>query len=82
MKEASLSLISCGGCSAVREAVELPSAKPSGPRRGKPAVRQPSPSASERQSHATDVPFSQFCFIGHKLLVYIGKQGGFARDFP
>ena len=33
------------------------------PRRGEPAVRQPSPSASERQSDATGVPSKQFRFI-------------------
>ena len=32
-------------------------------RRGEPAVRQPSPSASERQSEATGVPSKQFRFI-------------------
>ena len=33
------------------------------PRRGEPAVRQPSPSVSERQSDPTGVPSKQFHFI-------------------
>ena len=46
-----------------REAVELPQQSRGVPRRGEPAVRQPSPSASERQSDAAGVPSKQFRFI-------------------
>ena len=72
----------CGGRSAERERQwNFPQQSRGVPRRGEPAVHQPSPSASERQSDATGVPSEQFRFIA-KLLVYIGKQGGSAKDIP
>ena len=54
----------CGGCSAERERQwNFPQQSRGVLRRGEPAVRQPSPSVSERWSDSTRVPYEQFHFI-------------------
>ena len=52
------------------------------PRRGEPAVRQPSTPASETQSDATGVLSEQFSFIVLSSWFIKASRGVFARDFP
>ena len=66
------------GAAPQREAMELPSAKPRG---GEPAVHQPILSRTSENQTVPVFPLSSSALLPPKLLVYIGKQGGFARDF-
>ena len=51
------------------------------PRRGEPAVHQPSPSASERESDATGVPSKQFHFFAASSRLIQASRGGLRGTF-
>ena len=75
LKFCSIKIICCGGRSAERERQwNFPQQSWGVPRRGEPAVRQPSPSARDNQTRQ-EFQLSSSALLPPKLLVYIGKQG-------
>ena len=58
-----LKFMSAGGAPQKERQWNFPQQSRGVPRRGEPAVRQPSPSGSERQSDSTGVPSKHFHFI-------------------